>query len=224
MGAIVASRGGMRSLTRLPPSRCAENRMKGMMVKDGRGGPVGGCCSNPSERRCAWRVWRYGRVWAQFEGRADRIDLKGRWGNREARLLPSQPEFSPVPTAHSGHDPAQRRHRPPGERSGAAPGQRLSQQRGLHLGVRGGSPTDTLTPDLAEQDHHLMSEDTTYLNLPRVARPDTITTRRGEVGTVSPLLGPDLRKNTPRLRHLRAGDLFNPGPISVQQWACVTAA
>lgn len=34
-----------------------------------------------------------------------------------------------------------------------------------------------------------MSEDTIYLNLPRVARPDTITMQRGEVGDSLTLAG-----------------------------------
>lgn len=69
-----------------------------------------------------------------------------------------------------------------------------------------------------------MSEDTVYLNLPRVASPDTITMQReGRWGTVTPLVGPALGKVTRWLQHLQAGNLLNLGPISIKQSAFVTA-
>lgn len=90
--------------------------------------------------------------------------------------------------------------------------------------MQGGSPTHTLTPTLAAHDHHLMSEDTVYLNLPRVASPDTITTQREGGGDSHTPVGPAVGKEDARwLQHLRAGDLFNLGPISIKQSACVTA-
>ena len=89
--------------------------------------------------------------------------------------------------------------------------------------MSGGLPTRHSPPNLAEHDHHLMSEDTIDLNLPRVASPDTITMQReGRWGTVTPPVGPAVGKDTRWLQHLQAGDLLNPGPISIKQSAFVT--
>lgn len=44
------------------------------------------------------------------------------------------------------------------------------------------------------------------------------------MGTVTPPWAPTMGEDARWLRHLRAGDLFNPGPISIKQLACVTAA
>lgn len=142
----------------------------------------------PRQERC--RVWRCGDeagIWCRLK--AEQTGWMCREGGGMGRPFSSQPQLSPVPAAHSGHDPAQRRHCSSREWAGAAPGQWLSQQRGLHLGV--GTYQPPLSPPApADRDHHLTSEDTIYLNLPRVASPDSITTQRGRWGTVTPSVGP----------------------------------
>lgn len=69
-----------------------------------------------------------------------------------------------------------------------------------------------------------MSADTVCLNLPRVARPDSITAQRGEGGRSHPCRVLPRAEMLHPLRHLPAGDLLNLGPISTTQRASVTAA
>lgn len=58
------------------------------------------------------------------------------------------------------------------------------------------NPTFSPPRNLADHDHHLMSEDIVYLILPRVASPDTITTQREEVGNSLTPVGPAVGSDT----------------------------